>query len=303
MDNNIIINIGADIEDTYIKNDVEWMAKIVDAAHKVNNVIISLNEGPAIEEIGYKGTKFLDILRDLCNSNGWPLGKFQFITPNLIQSKLVWPSPSIKIIQITHHFLSAQKFKNISPKAFNKTFGMFVGRSSWDRLLLSSHLATNHTAITKQTYRNFLDIPGSMLHLDPDRLLWHTSSAGLLDDKLIRGVMNFIKSLPLLLDDRHKNITHVQWDNGAVGEEIMSWYKDIFVDVVCEKMITGQTFFPTEKTARCLATKTPFLIMAAPNYIVNLRKLGFRTFQKWWDESYDYQQGMQRIESIKKNNR
>ena len=110
--------------------------------------------------------------------------------------------------------------------------------------------------------------------------------------------MNFVSELPLLLDDKHKNITHVQFGSGAVGEEIMSWYNNIFVDVVCEKMITGQTFYPTEKTARPLATKTPFLIMAAPNYIKNLRRLGFKSFSQFWNEGYDYQQGLQRIQSI-----
>ena len=64
-------------------------------------------------------------------------------------------------------------------------------------------------------------------------------------------------------------------------------------------MITGQAFFPTEKTARPIASKTPFVVMAAPNYLKNLRKIGFKTFNKFWDESYDYQQGVQRIESIK----
>jgi len=49
-----------------------------------------------------------------------------------------------------------------------------------------------------------------------------------------------------------------------------------------------------------LATKTPFLIMAAPNYIKNLQKLGFWSFGRFWDESYDYQQGVQRVESIQR---
>jgi hypothetical protein len=40
--------------------------------------------------------------------------------------------------------------------------------------------------------------------------------------------------------------------------------------------------------------------MAAPNYIKNLHKLGFRSFGKFWDEGYDYQQGVQRVESIQR---
>jgi len=292
------IHIGADIEDTYLKNGQEWMCRIVDAAHKFDTVIIAMTEGPSLEEIGHKGTKFLKILKELCESNSWPLEKFQWSTPNLIQNKEIWPS--ISISNLAGHFLSAQQSQHVSSKIFDKTFGMFVGRSSWDRLLLASYLATNYKAIAKQTYRNFLDAPASMINLDLDRLFWQTSSAGRLDVKLIHSTMNFVSNLPLLLDDKHKDITHVQWNNGAVGEEIMAWYNEIFVDVVCEKMITGQTFFPTEKTARPLATKTPFLIMAAPNYIKNLHKLGFRSFGKFWDEGYDYQQGVQRVESIQR---
>ena len=40
--------------------------------------------------------------------------------------------------------------------------------------------------------------------------------------------------------------------------------------------------------------------MAAPNYIKNLHKLGFQSFGEFWDESYDYQQGVQRVESIQR---
>ena len=65
-------------------------------------------------------------------------------------------------------------------------------------------------------------------------------------------------------------------------------------------MITGRTFFPTEKTGRALATKTPIIVMSSPNYLANLRKLGFKTFKQYWNEDYDYQEGISRLESIKK---
>ena len=32
----------------------------------------------------------------------------------------------------------------------------------------------------------------------------------------------------------------------------------------------------------------PFLIYGAPNFLENLRALGFQTFGQFWDESYDY---------------
>ena len=290
------IHIGADVEDTYLKNEQEWMCRIVDAAHKFDTVVVAMTEGAALEELNFKGKKFLQILKELCDSNQWDQTKFKFLLPNLTQNPAVWPA--IEIENISPHFLAIQNTSYSLDKSIEKTFGMFVGRGSWDRLLLASYLLQHHQNITKQTYRNYLDNPASMIGLDLDRLCWQVSSANKLDNVLLHRVMNLISSLPLLLSDTHKDITHLQWDGGAVDAEILSWYNNIFVDIVCEKMITGQTFFPTEKTARPLATGTPFLIMGAPNYIKNLRRLGFRSFGQFWDESYDHQQGVQRVESI-----
>ena len=297
----VVLNIGPDVEGTYLKKGEEWMTKVVDASHKNDTVTIKFTEGPALEQIIFEGKSFLDVLKDLCKTNNWPLEKFHFITMNLTQDKQVWPS--ISVMPLAGHFLSCQDVNHNDNKNIDKTFGMFVGRSSWDRLLIASHLYTKHNDKTIQTYRNYLDNPASVLHIDINRLLWQVSSYN--DENLstidvLESTVNFMKHLPLVLDNNHPGITHIQWNSGAVGQDIMSWYDNIFIDVVCEKMVTGQVFFPTEKTGRPLATKTPFLIMAAPNYLKNLRRLGFKSFSRFWDESYDYQQGVQRVESIQR---
>ena len=201
---------------------------------------------------------------------------------NLTQDKQVWPS--ISVIPLAGHFLSCQNLDHNNDKNIGKTFGMFVGRSSWDRLLIASHLYTKHKDKTIQTYRTYLDNPSNMLHVDINRLLWQVSSYNdetLATIDVLESTVNFMKQLPLLLDNSHPGVTHIQWNSGAVGQDIMQWYDNFFVDVVCEKMITGKTFFPTEKTARPIVTKTPFLIMGSPNCIGNLKKLGFKSFHKF----------------------
>lgn len=180
-------------------------------------------------------------------------------------------------------------------KNIQKTFGIFVHRSSWERLLLSSHLHKKHRDITLQTFHRHLDNPAHLIELGIDQLLWQLSSAEKLDASMIRQISAFVENIPF---DHGKKWTHNNHVSMTVDKTIMFWYNNIFVDVVCEKMNTGKTFFPTEKIARPLGTKTPFLIMSSPDYIKNLRKLGFRSFGKFWDESYDYQQGVQRAESI-----
>ena len=298
-----LINIGANVEDTYFKFQQQAISDIVDALHKNDIVDVFFTEGVALEELNYKEKKFLSILEEICERNNWPKNKINFILPNLVQNKSVWPSielggASILIDNdLTENIFLGLQAENIKTKKdIQKTFGIFVNRSQWDRLLLSGHLYNNHREITMQTYRKDLVNPGDMIELGIDQLFWKLSSNNSLDAPAIQQLCNFISSLP---HDRGSNWSRIN-QQSTVDNDIMSWYNNIFIDVVCEKMVTGQVFFPTEKTARPLATKTPFLIMAAPNYIKNLHKLGFRSFRKFWDESYDYQQGVQRTESIQR---
>ena len=298
---NTMINIDADVEETYFKFPQEAMSNIIDALHKHDTVDVCFTEGVALEELNYKEKKFLTILEEICERNNWPKTKINFILPNLVQNKSVWPciefggASVLNDNDLTENIFLGLQVENIKiKKDIQKTFGIFVNRSQWDRLLLSGHLYNNHRDITMQTYRKDPARPGDMIELGIDQLFWKLSSNNSLDAPAIQHLCNFISSLP---HDRGSNWNRIN-QQSTVDNDIMSWYNNIFIDVVCEKMVTGQTFFPTEKTARPLATKTPFLIMASPNYIKNLRSIGFKSFSKFWDESYDYQQGVQRIESI-----
>ena len=295
------IKIDYDIEDTYFKFPQEAMADIINALHKNDKVIVRFTEGVALEELNYKEKKFLDICRKICTQNNWPLDKIHFVLPNLTQDKKVWPSIEYGGAAILHTdpkeniFLGLQQEKLVDHKDIQKTFGIFINRSQWDRLLLSSHLYSKHGNSTIQTYRKNLDSPADMIELGLDQMFWMLSSNKSLNRTIIKEVTHFLENLPFY--------QRVDWNmpdqQSTVDKNIMSWYNQIFIDVVCEKMITGQAFFPTEKTARPIASKTPFLVMTAPNYLKNLRKIGFKSFNKFWDESYDYQQGVQRVESIK----
>ena len=147
-----IIDMGVEVEDTFINNDVEWMAKIVDAAHKHTKVTIKIYEPVAIEELNYKGKKFLQILAELCEKNNWQKDKFHFEIQNLIQDMSVWPS--IQVPYSNTIFLdNLQEDKKVEEqKHFKKLFGVLVNRSSWDRLMISSYLYKNHKEKTFQKY-------------------------------------------------------------------------------------------------------------------------------------------------------
>ena len=220
-----VIDIGVEVEDTYINNDVEWMAKIVDAAHKHNTVTIKIYEPVAIEELNYKGKKILQILAEVCEQNNWQKDKFRFEIQNLIQDMSVWPN-----IQVPYNntvFLNnIQEDKKVEePKQFKKLFGVLVNRSSWDRLMISSYLFKKHKEKTFQKYCNDLNNPMHMINFDLDRLLWETSKSSELSGELLEQITKFMKELPMgdhvydiLNGDEDKIVEH------ATSTSVTSYY-------------------------------------------------------------------------------
>ena len=49
----------------------------------------------------------------------------------------------------------------------------------------------------------------------------------------------------------------------------------------------GEVIFPTEKLDRVLMYGHPFIAVSNYKFLDKLKQLGFKTFDRWWDESYD----------------
>ena len=66
-----------------------------------------------------------------------------------------------------------------------------------------------------------------------------------------------------------------------------SFYKNTFCSILVESEIDEDIIFFTEKTTKAIANKHPFIFFNSPYSIKKLKEFGFKTFDKWWDESYD----------------
>jgi hypothetical protein len=68
----------------------------------------------------------------------------------------------------------------------------------------------------------------------------------------------------------------------------MAMYNAARFNVIVETDIAWQhSFLLTEKTIKGLLTGMPFVSVATPNFLANIRALGFETYHSLWDESYD----------------
>ena len=81
-------------------------------------------------------------------------------------------------------------------------------------------------------------------------------------------------------------------------------YSRAFIDISCETYnerhgAYGADLFITEKICKPILAKRPFICSANPGLYQELKKLGFITFNKWWDESFaeecDIKQHIQKL--------
>ena len=64
-------------------------------------------------------------------------------------------------------------------------------------------------------------------------------------------------------------------------------HKESFVNIVSESLTHESTVFFSEKIYKPIFVAQPFILMGNPRSLEVLRKQGYKTFSKWWDESYD----------------
>jgi len=71
------------------------------------------------------------------------------------------------------------------------------------------------------------------------------------------------------------------------GFESSKLYSDTYFSIVTETQFFENQQFISEKSIKPLMQLHPFIIVGSPYTLKNLKSYGFKTFDKWWDESYD----------------
>lgn len=64
-------------------------------------------------------------------------------------------------------------------------------------------------------------------------------------------------------------------------------YKDVFVDIITETRFAQPTANFSEKVFQAIQYQKPFIVVGPPKTLEYIRSLGFKTFNDYWDESYD----------------
>ena len=275
--------------DGVIWNFEEKVIDIIKAYHDYGEINISLcNEGPDAELLGLYNV--LDLVSEKFN---FDKKKITIQTGNLLEKHTEYNIKIDRPRRSTEYFHGQNYLKDhhdLVCKDIKKHFGIFIGRSNWKRLYLSAIIYLHYKDISIQTFHYESKSDFHKTHLGLEKLL-HIKG-----NQVIQLVEPLINAAPLILD-KVQNYPIISPSN----YEIITHYNDFFVDVVCETFSKGKTFFPTEKIWRPIITKTPFMVQGPVGFLAGLKKLGFKTFDAWWDESYDEDDEQVALETIIRN--
>jgi hypothetical protein len=167
-----------------------------------------------------------------------------------------------------------------------KIFGCFYGRPSASRLGIASYVNPAQ-AVIKVRFNNTQE--DNRKNFELQKLYgWHPE----IMPKVIALLTNINQYQATDFAHNH-NLRRYDYNN-----EINYLYKDIFVDLVVEPNVNGNSFYPTEKIARAILCRKPFIVMAPLFYLRYLQQMGFKTFADCWSESYDDLTGKNRYFSI-----
>jgi hypothetical protein len=259
--------------------NIELLAvDILKSIEKTDQAVIHFNrEGPAFAE-----TNLYNLFQYLKDSHNVDLSKITILTGNLIEDttqeykvniykQWLYEFPVIK--------LELPKYSHALEKnSIAKKFGIFIGRSNHMRLALAGHMFSNHRDNTLLTYHYESSSDYHKNHLGLEELIHKFGP----NSDIIKDSIDLIRASPILKEETRTYPLGI-----PECLNILSWYNQFYVEIVCETYFRGEVFFPTEKTWRALAMKTPFIVQGPSFFLKRLKKIGFKTFSNWWDESYD----------------
>lgn len=270
--------------------------------HNKSAVIDMTPEGSCATELGlYK------LLDQFCDVTGYAKQLITIKTANMIEQhaeyNIICDSDSWYEVHVIHQWAKGKVLDFGSHPS--KHFANFTSRNNWSRLWLATFLDTYFKEKTIQTYH----YTGNQDNYNPN------SYVGI-DDliryncPLVAEAVQFLASCPRTIDlEFLQDLTNCQ-DSIFQNENsyypiqhpsnlnLLQYYKDIFVDIVAEPNVHGQSFLATEKLWRPILARRPFIVLSNQHYLKNLRKLGFQTFDKYWSEEYDLYSTDKRIQLI-----
>jgi len=257
-----------------IDRDSLWR-EIATSMTQSRAIEINLNgEGPCARSLG-----LYDLLDQAVDTFDFSHALITISTCNLLEQHdryRVKIEPQMMYLDSARYFI---KQTPPQPKQFNlnlRHIGNFIGHGNEFRLHLASQLHARVSAQVLQTYHYSREQDYHRPFVGIDIML-----GGAYSWQEISQALDFLQRCPLTLDriDQYPILNPTTLN-------ITKIYDQFFAELVNLTYFSGETFYIDEKIWRPMIMRTPFVVQGPQNFLQNLRRLGFQTFDRWWDEGY-----------------
>lgn len=112
-----------------------------------------------------------------------------------------------------------------------------------------------------------------------DYLIYRHNTYGITKDDIVECE----SLLPLVLD----NTDFSNYPMETTLTTVEKFYKNSLINIINETYFFNNIIHITEKTYKPIAFLQPFILLGAAGSLQHIRNMGFKTFDNFWDESYD----------------
>ena len=117
-----------------------------------------------------------------------------------------------------------------------------------------------------------------------DKNVLKAQITALIDNPNMDYIETIESMLPYELDTHH--LSQSEKTSFGATNNMKQWYSDTYVNLVTETFF-GRNVFLSEKVFKPLSNLQPFIVLGDYATLAELKRLGFKTFEPFIDESYD----------------
>jgi hypothetical protein len=248
----------------FVWNKNEFVQFLVD--NQGQEIVVNTHtEGVCLESAGVYQLLETFGFRDVTIETGNPLEQHSHFKIQVVNPQ--------SFFRVSHNDYSQYHYWNK-----NKIFGCLYSRPLWHRIGLAAEMLSKYQDVSLIGFRSN--------PADPDQ-------------QQLFEIQQLFQQAPQSLE-KFCQVKHT-WpqqfestDSSTLGkntngqtDQVAVLYPEFLIDLVAETWTQGRCFFPTEKTVRPMLLKKPMIVMGSRDYLDYLHQMGFRTFNDFWDESYD----------------
>lgn len=150
----------------------------------------------------------------------------------------------------------------------------------WHRVILFGELMSNEKLVNKS-----ITTLGAVSN--NDKMFFYHKVKDTIPDNYIHSKKRLLKFFETYDSTIHKTYDYSDLENNKASTLNITAHRESFVNIVTESLYRNNTLFFSEKIYKPIYMCQPFILYGNPYSLKKLKEMGFKTFDKWWDESYD----------------